>query len=486
MSGRQRFRPGPSGYWTQAWFSTVNAALHAVTLGRKLFLEGRRSGRGWRNWTRGERTPIDADAFPDTEAAIVDRILSQPKLRCIGSGHSFNAGVRGQALLSLDKYTGFIDDFDHSHLPDEPDVTYVRVRAGTRVRDVNRALLKRGLAIAALPSHDAQSVAGILSTDVHGTGRDIGFVSHSVMALRVTDGRGKVHDVGRDDVLFRAAIGGIGAVGVITQASLRCVPAFNIRQTSEVMSVADARSQLDALLGTHDHLSFYVFPFATDLQVHTWDRTDAPVSKRAAWREFKAITIAALGAAWIGDAIAWRKKLSAKADKLVNIAQHTDLVMTSAAGFNRSIYHMHQELEFAMPFAQTWSAIDKLNEIYETLYCDQRLPYTLLEVRFTPANGTQSLISPGAGDQACVWITLGCNQSKGFVEYFDAVEQWLLETNAKPHLGKWCERYDHRSMAELHGESFAAFQQLMRDHDPAGRFRNDFVNRMFGPLEATP
>lgn len=36
------------------------------------------------------------------------------------------------------------------------------------MRDLTRMLSRHGLAIAALPSHNAQSVGGILSTDVHG------------------------------------------------------------------------------------------------------------------------------------------------------------------------------------------------------------------------------------------------------------------------------------------------------------------------------
>ena len=58
------------------------------------------------------------------------------------------------------------------------------VKGGTRVRNVVHAMLAEGWAFAALPSHDAQSIAGILSTDVHGTGRDWGFVSQSVVGLK--------------------------------------------------------------------------------------------------------------------------------------------------------------------------------------------------------------------------------------------------------------------------------------------------------------
>lgn len=476
-----RFEPGPSGYWTQAWYTTINAALNAVTFGRKLFLEGRRKRGAWHNWTHGERITLDDAATPDTEAAIIDRILSQPKLRVIGSGHSFNTGVRGESVLSLDRYVGVIDDFDHApHVEPEPEVTFIRVRAGMRTRDITRELRKRGLAIKALPSHDAQSIAGVLSSDVHGTGREIGFVSASVVGLRVIDGHGSAHDVWETDPLFGAAIGGIGAVGVITEVSLRCVAGFNLHQRSLNLPVADVRRDWQSLLADHDHMSLYVFPFASQLQVHLWDRTDESPSRFAGLREFRSITWAALGAAWLGDAVAWSKKLPRFADKLLRAQAHSDLVLESAAGFNRSIYHMHQELEFAAPIELTWTVIDKLNEIYESMYTEQRMPFTLLEVRFTPANGTRSLLSPGAGDRAHVWVTLVCNQSQGFAEYFAAVEEYLVTIDARPHLGKWCERYDAVNLAELHGVSFTEFHALMAQHDPDGRFANGFTEQVFG------
>jgi FAD/FMN-containing dehydrogenase len=85
-------------------------------------------------------------------------------------------------------------------------------------------LFDEGLAFRALPSHDAQSIAGILSTDVHGTGnvfgttgKEWGFVSQSVVGLKLIDGKGEVHECEPSDDLFKAAIGGVGAVGIISE-----------------------------------------------------------------------------------------------------------------------------------------------------------------------------------------------------------------------------------------------------------------------------
>ena len=116
--------------------------------------------------------------------------VPQPN-RVFGSVHSFNGGiVVDDTLVFLDRYSGAI----WKNLPRKQ----LAVRAGTRVRDVVKALLEEGLAFAAQPSHDAQSIAGILSTDVHGTGKNRGFVSESVVRLKVPHENKVILDIASD------------------------------------------------------------------------------------------------------------------------------------------------------------------------------------------------------------------------------------------------------------------------------------------------
>ena len=50
------------------------------------------------------------------------------------------------------------------------------------MRDVSRQLWKHGYALAALASHDAQSIGGLIATNVHGTGAKLdAFVSEQVV-----------------------------------------------------------------------------------------------------------------------------------------------------------------------------------------------------------------------------------------------------------------------------------------------------------------
>ena len=172
-----------TGYFKVAFTTTYNIILNALTLGRYVWLEGRVCNGVFRNWARRFRYRTNNFVQPSTEEEIVELVRNSRSLRLFGSGHSFNGGVVvDDTLVSLDNYSGVIwKDLEKKQMS---------FKSGTRVRDVVKALLDDGLAFKALPSHDAQSIAGILSTDVHGTGKDWGFVSESVVKLKIIDGKG--------------------------------------------------------------------------------------------------------------------------------------------------------------------------------------------------------------------------------------------------------------------------------------------------------
>jgi hypothetical protein len=374
-------------------------------------------------------------------------------------------------LVSLDRYTGItnIDDANQR----------MTVRAGTRVRDVVRLLLKeRDWAFKALPSHDAQSIAGILSTDVHGTGRDWGFVSQLVHSLKVIDGQGNVHTVGPTDDLFKAVIGGIGAAGVISEVTVQAVPRFNVEQKFEIADLSFVQSNLDNLLAQNEHLSLYLFPFTGKCQISTWNRTLKPKSFLGPLREFIAISFDALLASWFGNLMAYTGLLPALSSGTHSLKRGTDLVMESNKAFNRTIYHLHQELEFTVPYGETVQRCQEFVALYEAMYRQKHLPYALFEVRFTPAGHDRTLIGAGR-DRRSTWIDLVLDDSHGFERYYAAAEALIKQIGARPHLGKFCQDHTKADLQNIHGAHFTQFLQLVQQYDPNGKFKNSLTRRIF-------
>jgi FAD/FMN-containing dehydrogenase len=458
------------GYLRVALLTTANILLNGATLGRYVWLEGRVKKGFFTNWARRFRYAPKEFASPTTERELIDLIKDARRVRVFGSGHSFNSGVvSGETLVSLDDYKGVTWK--------DPDARRVAVKGGTRVREVVALLLEEGLAFEALPSHDAQSIAGILSTDVHGTGRDWGFVNESVVGLKLVDGNGEVHECAPSDDLFEAAVGGIGAVGVISEVVVQGVERFDVEQKVETKTLSSVERDLDRLLEENEHLSLYLFPFAEECRVNTWNRTDGRRSLLGDVREFVRTAIDALGAAWVGNFIAYTGLLSRVTSLLYGVERGSNLILESNKAFNRTLYHLHQELEFTVPFEETFEVARRFIRLYEEMY-HLGLPYTLFEVRFTPRRG-RTLIGAGR-DRRCAWIDLVCNDSRGFEEYYAAAGELIKEIGARPHLGKFCDAFDERYLARVHQGNFTKFLDLVERHDPDGKFANDFTRRLFG------
>ncbi len=459
-------------YFKVAFATTWNIILNALTLGRFVWLEGRVRGGIFRNWALRFRYRPKRFIEPVSEAEIVELVKSAQNVRLFGSGHSFNGGILAdETLVSLDKYSGIIwRDLGKKQLA---------VKAGTRVRDIISEMLKSDLAFSAQPSHDAQSIAGILSTDVHGTGRDWGFVSESVVQLKIVDGNGDILECGPDDDLFKAAIGGIGAVGIIVEVVLQGVDRFNVQQSVEISDLNYVENNFEKLLQENEHFSLYLFPFTEKCQINIWNRTSDDKSLLGTVREFIAISVDALMAAWLGNLMAYTGLLPKISNLAHGIKKGTNLVLESSEAFNRTIYHLHQELEFTVPFEETFQMSRRFIKLYEDMYAEG-LPYAIFEVRFTPAGHDRTLIGAGR-ERRSTWIDLVCNDSVGFESYYTAAEELIKSIGARPHLGKYCEIIGSRELEKLHGEHFNRFRQLVQQHDPEGKFANDFTRRLFGP-----
>ena len=459
-------------YFRCALATTLNIILYVLTLETFLWLEGRVSGGFFRNWARNFRYRPGRFLLPTSEQEIVDIVKNASGIRLFGAGHSFNDGVvADEVLISLDNYKGVVWK--------DTNLKRMCFKGGTRMREVFKFLLDEGWAFKALPSHDAQSIAGILSTDVHGTGRDWGFVSESVVSLRVIDGAGNVKECYPADDLFWAAIGGVGAVGIISEVVVQVVDRFNVEQNFRMSTRSFVFDPVNfrQLLEENEHFSLYLFPFTDKCQINTWNRTHKAKSTLGPLRELISISLDALLSAWFGNFMAYTGLLPRLSNLAYAFKRGTDLVLESSEAYTRTIYHLHEELEFTVPFEETLAMCNHFIQLYEQTYPSD-VPYAIFEIRFTPKDHTRSLIGAGQGGPR-TWIDLVINDSYGFEKYYSVAEASAKSLGARPHLGKFCTLYDKNDLMNLYQNNFVRFQQLRQQQDPQGKFSNAFTRRIF-------
>ena len=176
-----------------------------------------------RNWAGNQRWIAAGRAEPrateEVAEVVRDAAGSARRVKAIGAGHSFTATASTDGVqLSLDRMAGVLEV--------DAATGRVRVEAGIRLHALNEALAGAGLALPNLGDIDRQSIAGAVATATHGTGLELGNLATTVVGMEVVSGTGEV--VRLDGELLRVARVGLGALGIVTEVTLQCVPAFRL------------------------------------------------------------------------------------------------------------------------------------------------------------------------------------------------------------------------------------------------------------------
>jgi len=160
---------------------------------------------------------------PGSVDEVRSLVASGGPLRVLGSGHSFNrmADTTGDlvSLAGLPRVVAVA-----------PDRRTVRVDGGIRYGDLAVALEKEGLALHNTASLPHISVAGAVATATHGSGVRNANLASAVSGLEFLSGTGDLVALSRDDADLAGAVVGLGAPGVVTALTLDVVPAFELRQ----------------------------------------------------------------------------------------------------------------------------------------------------------------------------------------------------------------------------------------------------------------
>jgi FAD-linked oxidoreductase len=434
-------------------------------------------GAEWRNWA-GDQVchprAIERPSSRDELAEVVVAAAARGELiRASASGHSFNeAALTDGVMIRLDRLDRLVAFDAGSGL--------VKVEAGIVLASLNQRLDDLGVALENLGDIDRQSLAGSLSTATHGTGAAFPNLSAQVEEIELVLADGSVLELSEasDPEAFRAARVGLGALGIISSVTLRTVPAYTIHRVDSAKPLAETLDRLDELVATNDHFEFYVFPYTETALCRESRRGSDPPSPRPRAAVYLEEVVLEN---WVGSMFA----LAAR--HLPNQVPRLSRFVSGQIGRSVKIDRSYRvfaserrikftEMEYGIPRANAREAVERVLELVARTELHVSFP---IEVRFVAADDAD--LSPSYERGSC-YIAVHHDRRRPALwrPYMHGVESIMADYQGRPHWGK---RHFHSAatLAPLYPR-WEEFQRVRARLDPTGVFRNEYTDRVLGPV----
>lgn len=430
----------------------------------------------WANWAGNQRCAPRALRHPGSEHELADLLRDAAELdervKVVGSGHSFTAiACTDGQMIDLSRCADVLEV--------DAEAGTVTVQAGISLERLNQELDGYGLAMENLGDIAYQSIAGATATGTHGTGLGFGNLSTQIVGMRIVTADGSVLECDADDEaeVFEVARVGLGALGVVSSVTLRCVPEFRLHAVEEPRRVDECLDRWDELIREHDHFEFFWVPHTGWALTKTNTRTPQPPHPRPRWQEWwqdrvldnhAFEVLCRVGRRWPQAVPAIARQIPSKGR-----VEYTDI---SHRVFASPRLVRFYETEWAIPVEAVPEALGRVRRLVDEIGPSVYFP---VEVR---AGAADDIPLSMANGRASGYIACHVYRGATHEQYFQGVARIMGDYGGRPHWGK---------MHALDAEQLAArypdwerFQAVRARLDPTGRFANPYLDRVLGPAPA--
>jgi xylitol oxidase len=341
----------------------------------------------------------------------------------------------------------------------------VTVSAGLTYAELAPRLHAAGYALRNLGSLPHISIAGTCATGTHGSGNANGVLATAVSALEMITAEGDVLTLSRDGDggRFCGAVVGLGALGIVTSLSLDIVPAFDVRQ---YVYEHLPREQLD------EHLAD-ILASAYSVSVFT-DWRSSPIIRVWLKELVNGGGSPEPARQWYGARPADGPRHPVPGLPAVNCTQQ----MGVPGPWHERLPHFRPDFtpsvgdelqsEYLMPRPSAVSALRALDGIRD------RLAPVLQVAEIRTVAADELWMSPSYQQDSVAFHFTWINDVPAVIPVLAGIEAQLAPFGARPHWGKlFCTSPE--IVSGLYGR-LPDFRRLLRDLDPAGKFRNELVD----------
>jgi xylitol oxidase len=412
-----------------------------------------------RNWAGNIAYGTNRVHEPTSVEELQDVVKQCARLRPLGTRHSFNQiADSSDNLVSLRRMNQVIS-LDRASRT-------VTVEGGMTYGELGQYLHANGLALGNMASLPHISIAGACATATHGSGTSKGNLATAVSGIEFVDATGEVVALTRDGDgdRFHGAVVSLGALGVMTKLTLDIEDAFDVAQAVYLdLPMQALEHGFDEIMASGYSVSLF-----TDWSRRTIDQV---------WikQRIQSGRAAASAEEFFGAPIAKRNMHPVAGESAENVTEQRGIpgpwherLPHFRMGFTPSSGDELQS-EYFVPFAGAYDAIMAMEALHERI-----TPHLLIsEIRTIAAD--HLWLSPCHG-RACVSLhTTWKPDWAAVVGLLPLIERALEPFGAVPHWGKLFTMAP--AVLQSRYERLADFRELVRDYDPDGKFRNDFLRR---------
>jgi FAD/FMN-containing dehydrogenase len=293
--------------------------------------------------------------------------------------------------------------------------------------------------------------------------------------------------------LLPAARVSIGALGVISTVTLRCVPAFRLAADERPMPTDEVLDRFDEFAADNEHFEFYWFPYGRNALVKRNNRITGPGGSAAGtdqapagrpacpppapmpgWRRFYEYEV--MENAAFGALCRTGRAVPSLVRPLGRLAAATLSARSYSAGSHQVFATPRRirfvESEYAVPRESVLEVLAELRRAVPRLSQPVMFP---VEVRVAAAD--DAWLSTAYGRDTA-YIAIHQYTGMPHEEYFAAFEAITASVGGRPHWGKM-HTLDSSTLAGLYPR-FADFLHARDQADPERRFANPYLDQVLG------
>lgn len=392
---------------------------------------------------------------PESVDEVRRVVAAGRRIRALGTGHSFSLiGDTEHDLVRLDRLPQVAEV--------DPERATVTVAGGMRYADLVFPLHRAGFALANLASLPHISIAGSCATATHGSGDSQRCLAASVSGLQLVGPEGDLVELSREREgdSFAGSVVALGALGVVTRMTLDIEPAYAMAQRVHLrVPLDDVATGIDEVFGAAYSVSLFTDWRGGHGDVWLKRRVDQPET------------------GWDGGSRARKPIHPVPGMPVESSTRQLDVV----GPWHERLPHFRPGLapgpgnelqsEFFLPRASAGEAFAAIREVGDLVAGVLHIA----EVR--TVRGDDLWLSPAYQRDTIAFHFTWIDDVRAVEPALTAVERRLLPLGSRPHWGKLTTLTGPEMIG--HYECAGEFERLMREHDPAGKFRNAFVDALF-------